>query len=1744
MQEEGEERRAKRSRLADDPTPPPEDDWRAVFSASAVVPVNAEGVRAFTEADVFSRSEALLAAACAASRDARRAMDELQLELAIQHDTAAAAASAGDGPQRALRLAARFRARGSDADGRDIVVHASLRAPAWATPSPAEGANQLGEGLAGRAVAAGLGAFRRTRKPMWRCNVAGCSDNRRFPFESRGVLETSVPHTALYEGGCGWGSDHGMPRALEPVKDAPESVVPLYYSLACGHQVYPEDQIEDGGDSECFDALVARLRAFSEQLRAAGHLLPSAAVLLQFAASLAAFKGDPTFLWRYEIDVEREAPVHSMSPAVVAVQHRAQASADHTERSASGLCLVAVDERLDAQQRGLLASAALDIADSYGLQRDRTRAGAEEFESRLLDDPSLHRFRWSPYNKSITLEKTRRALLRAARLARTPWGRPHTMAMAALSRSEDIDGEATSPNASVELLSLEPPLDLEIRCRYLLERGCVRECLNLSRTACVASTLAAAAQALSGRPEDAVSALLEIVDGLLPRLFDAAAALFDDAVPSKLQWACECGARDRGQAAASTLQGIAHLHSPSCFWKRCQRVVNDYNASTCLHARGDHRQREWLVALQRSIVETGRAIENLRRQRVAACDHLSSLALSLALVPLDKFYRHLRESSDVREADVFHLTIRSGLALRSALPSPPPSVERESTEALRVAGLPLAEAFAACRERPDVALEAALIRLARMGALPRAEEDGGARLPLRRRQGWCAPLRDAGLELGVLAARFYLKNTNLDKVCSDSGGYDKADPQPFDSYLGRIGDALFGPVSTDPAAMASPARVLEVAASLLAARQGTALSELGESEPASAQQYETLMIACVLRLYTLHNYDDALRLLAVLLEMVVESGDADAGASERKKLCLNLVVKGPAATPFRSSRRYADIDLNAVLEELTTRSGSLIVVASEDAVRAFLNSVEAIGNGAPGLRGGVDHEPPASLHLKLAECLLLTRLAAHGGPVLCERENFIGDAGKEESVSRAAQTLLAASRRDDGSLACASAGFVLRALSRFGSSTLIDQTCSCADQYLRFAILLKANGDVESAAAFVFSAMLSSSQYEYKHFEFALRFFDEAAPLLAEQWGIDVPPDNNGAGAGPAATWLRRRIFGRFLQRFKDIAPAPKPYSDRREPSDPWGPFMSLAAKFAGAEFRYVNFFTQEREPYPLDIFLAAKFGVAAFSSARARQYFSRKFDLASVAFWRAVLGEIHVRLQSAAGGAEEEDRADALRLAELVWEACPCVQAVWVIRDVLTADGDGAGDEGEGTGSGASYAAWLQARLDELKRNFHLVLAGDLEWSSARPTKHECTWGQGSRKNEQDSVSEESRRVARLVLAAGALLLSDEEDESLERVGVETALRLDLTSRQEGFVPLVMVLARWARLAEYARFSLDDPREGSIDHDAATNDWHGTRTADMEVPVVCFSQYALKAIRAPHTDLLQLAELFKNGGRPSYVPAPDAAEDGYSVEELESLGEQIIRHQFLHECDEPNCRVCPRVWFRPDHMRSDRRLYSLGLLGGPLARLLIETVLRFPWGAATDELDDCRGSLAYEVAGVYAEIKARSTAVVVGLRLEGISCFLPSEAERESLVQSVQKAYIAARTVTEELRISYQLLGLDAIAFDDYVTPAIRELKLPLTRRACPAQKCVERGFARFPNVVGALDGSHIPINVPPGTDESAYYCHKGFHSVILLAICDSVGRFLWTDVGEVGRHSDWGPLRNTSLIQNFAACGTLPKA
>ena len=68
------------------------------------------------------------------------------------------------------------------------------------------------------------------------------------------------------------------------------------------------------------------------------------------------------------------------------------------------------------------------------------------------------------------------------------------------------------------------------------------------------------------------------------------------------------------------------------------------------------------------------------------------------------------------------------------------------------------------------------------------------------------------------------------------------------------------------------------------------------------------------------------------------------------------------------------------------------------------------------------------------------------------------------------------------------------------------------------------------------------------------------------------------------------------------------------------------------------------------------------------------------------------------------------------------------------------------------------------------------------------------------------------------------------------------------------------------------------------------------------------------------------------------------------------------------------------------------------------------------------------------------------------------------------------------------------------------------------------------FPNLMGALDGKHVPCKAPPNSG-SEFCNYKGFYSVILLALVSSDYKFMWADISGNGASSDAQMFNNSDL-------------
>lgn len=79
------------------------------------------------------------------------------------------------------------------------------------------------------------------------------------------------------------------------------------------------------------------------------------------------------------------------------------------------------------------------------------------------------------------------------------------------------------------------------------------------------------------------------------------------------------------------------------------------------------------------------------------------------------------------------------------------------------------------------------------------------------------------------------------------------------------------------------------------------------------------------------------------------------------------------------------------------------------------------------------------------------------------------------------------------------------------------------------------------------------------------------------------------------------------------------------------------------------------------------------------------------------------------------------------------------------------------------------------------------------------------------------------------------------------------------------------------------------------------------------------------------------------------------------------------------------------------------------------------------------------------------------------------------------------------------------------------------------------------FPQVAGAIDGTHIPI-IKPNDSASDYFNRKGFYSVIMQAVVDSSGLFLDSYIGWPGKVHDARVLVNSSLYKKATTSNLLP--
>ena len=66
-------------------------------------------------------------------------------------------------------------------------------------------------------------------------------------------------------------------------------------------------------------------------------------------------------------------------------------------------------------------------------------------------------------------------------------------------------------------------------------------------------------------------------------------------------------------------------------------------------------------------------------------------------------------------------------------------------------------------------------------------------------------------------------------------------------------------------------------------------------------------------------------------------------------------------------------------------------------------------------------------------------------------------------------------------------------------------------------------------------------------------------------------------------------------------------------------------------------------------------------------------------------------------------------------------------------------------------------------------------------------------------------------------------------------------------------------------------------------------------------------------------------------------------------------------------------------------------------------------------------------------------------------------------------------------------------------------------------------RQFCGLPQVVGAIDGTYLKMLKRPSVDfADRYWCYKNFYGILILAVVDSVGRFIFIDSGRAASVGD----------------------
>ncbi|XP_062556918.1 putative nuclease HARBI1 [Armigeres subalbatus] len=148
-----------------------------------------------------------------------------------------------------------------------------------------------------------------------------------------------------------------------------------------------------------------------------------------------------------------------------------------------------------------------------------------------------------------------------------------------------------------------------------------------------------------------------------------------------------------------------------------------------------------------------------------------------------------------------------------------------------------------------------------------------------------------------------------------------------------------------------------------------------------------------------------------------------------------------------------------------------------------------------------------------------------------------------------------------------------------------------------------------------------------------------------------------------------------------------------------------------------------------------------------------------------------------------------------------------------------------------------------------------------------------------------------------------------------------------------------------------------------------------------------------------------------------------------------------------------------------------------------------------------------------------------------------PKDAITAKLKLALVIEYLASGDLQRHLASCYRVSKQHMGAIVDSVCNAICHALCP-TMKELNAENFlnVANGFNKrwnFPNCIGAIDGKHVAIKAPANAG-SVFYNYKGFHSLVLLAVCDATYRFTYVDVGAYGSEGDCNIFRNSQFGRN----------